>query len=67
MAEFSYIARDTLGQKVTGTIAASSRREVVSALAGRALFPLEVRGAAQAVEGSGGRRVPASLMAALAR
>ena len=42
MPEFAYIARDTHGQKVTGTVAAGSEREAIAQLSGQALFPLEV-------------------------
>jgi len=44
MADFSYVARDAAGQRVTGTVAAANRREALSTIAGRALFPLEVTG-----------------------
>ena len=44
MAEFQYVARDNSGQRVTGTIAAGTRREALAAIAGRALFPVEVTG-----------------------
>jgi general secretion pathway protein F/type IV pilus assembly protein PilC len=40
--DFAYIARDSRGQKVTGTLAAQSQREALAQLTGRALFPLEV-------------------------
>jgi type II secretory pathway component PulF len=42
MPEFSYIARDAQGERVTGSLSAASSHEVVSLLAGRSLFPVEV-------------------------
>jgi len=42
MDEFAFIARDASGQRVTGTIAAATRREALEMIAGRALFPVEV-------------------------
>jgi len=42
MPDFSYIARDASGAKVTGTISAGSQREVLSILTGKSLFPIEV-------------------------
>lgn len=42
MPEFAYIARDLTGNRVEGTLAAGTEREVVAALSGRNLFPLKV-------------------------
>ena len=42
MAEFVYIARNTKGERITGEMSAGNEREVVSALTGRDLFPIEV-------------------------
>ncbi len=42
MPEFVYIARSMDGQRITGEMSASSEREVVTALSGRKLFPVEV-------------------------
>ncbi len=42
MPEFAYIARDLKGQRVTGTLAAASEREVLATLSGKSLFPVEV-------------------------
>lgn len=42
MPDFVYVARDPAGQRVTGSIAAASRREAVTLLAGQSLFPLHV-------------------------
>ena len=63
MPEFNYVARDSSGEKVTGVLTASTRREALSSLAGRALFPVEVRGETGAVEARRVRRVPAQLLA----
>jgi type II secretory pathway component PulF len=40
MPEFAYIARDLLGNRVEGTLAAGTEREAVATLSGRDLFPL---------------------------
>ena len=63
MPEFSYIARDSAGQKISGTISAVGRREVLAVLAGRTLFPIEVRADSPVVEDRRIRRVPAQLLA----
>lgn len=42
MPDFAYTARDSRGQKVTGTLAAQSQREALAQLTSKALFPLEV-------------------------
>jgi general secretion pathway protein F/type IV pilus assembly protein PilC len=63
MPEFRYIARDQTGQRLDGTIAAASRGEAVAALAGRQVFPLQVKDVAPAVEHRRVRRVPTSLLA----
>lgn len=42
MPDFTYIARDAHGQKVTGSLMAASQREALTQLAARALFPIEV-------------------------
>ncbi len=44
MPEFTYTARNTDGTDVAGSISATSRREVLTMLANRALFPLQVEG-----------------------
>ncbi|MDY0166962.1 MAG: type II secretion system F family protein [Thermoguttaceae bacterium] len=60
MPHYSYVARDASGNQVTGTIEAASQQEVLAAIAGRSLFPVEI-GSRQAVQGVR-RRVPASLL-----
>jgi len=44
MEEFAYVARDASGQRVTGTVSAANRREALSAISGKSLFPVEVSG-----------------------
>jgi general secretion pathway protein F/type IV pilus assembly protein PilC len=62
MTDFSYIARDLSGQKVTGVVSAASQREAVGVLSGKELFPLEV--AAQQVRARrGSARVRPQLVA----
>ncbi|HUT92325.1 MAG TPA: type II secretion system F family protein [Thermoguttaceae bacterium] len=63
MPEFNYVARDPSGEKVTGVVTAATRQEAVSALAGRSLFPVDVRGETGAAEAGRVRRVPAQLLA----
>ncbi len=63
MAEFTYIARDSSGQRVTGTIAAANRREALSAISAKALFPVEVRGDVPTIEQKSLRRVSAQVLA----
>jgi len=38
MPDFAYIARDLIGNRVEGTLAAGNEREVLAALSGRDLF-----------------------------
>ncbi len=63
MPEFAYIARDTAGEKVSGTVAATGQREAMAALAGQALFPIEIRPEAGAVDDRKVGRIPAQLLA----
>lgn len=60
--DFAYTARDAAGQRVTGTLTAATRREALSTLDQRALFPLEVRDAT-APSVRRGRRIKPQLMA----
>ncbi len=46
MPAFAYVARNVSGQKVTGVLEAASEREAASNLASQALFPVEVKAAA---------------------
>lgn len=63
MPEFAYVARDLRGQKVTGTLSANSEREAISALSGRALFPVAVTAEKAAVNPLSRKRVSGQLMA----
>ncbi|MBN2217457.1 MAG: type II secretion system F family protein [Pirellulales bacterium] len=63
MPEFSYIARDSTGQRVTGTVEAVSRQEVLTTLAGRALFPVAIDAKKAAQPLFMRRRVPRQLLA----
>lgn len=63
MPEFTYIARDSGGEKVQGAISAATEREALSALAGRSLFPMEIRAGATVDSARSVRRIPAQLRA----
>ena len=65
MPEFSYIARTPEGERVTGAITAGTEREVLSTLAGRSLFPIEVQADSPITAPSKVRRVPAQLRATM--
>jgi type II secretory pathway component PulF len=64
MPDFAYVARDSQGQKVTGVVSAASEREVLSVLAGKSLFPVQVAlEKAKGVSPLSRKRVSAQLMA----
>ncbi|NLE37420.1 MAG: type II secretion system F family protein [Pirellulaceae bacterium] len=63
MPEFSYVARDASGQRVTGSIEAVTKQEVLAALAGRSLFPVEIDARKRAEPLFSRRRVPKQLLA----
>jgi len=63
MPEFSYVARDKAGQKVTGTISAAGQREAMTLLAGQSLFPTNLRADASAASPLLVRRVPQQQLA----
>ncbi len=65
MPDFAYIARDTSGRKVSGTISAPNRRDVLSSLDKQSLFPVEVQeaDANSMMRVMRGRKVKAQLMA----
>lgn len=65
MPEFSYTARTPEGEKVTGAITAGTEREALASLAGRSLFPMDVRADAPAPTPGNVRRVPAQLRATM--
>ena len=57
MPDFNYIARNLEGQRITGSVAAATEREVISLLSGRSLFPIEVTSAKPGAARQRGRRV----------
>jgi type II secretory pathway component PulF len=60
MADFAYIARNSTGQRVAGTLVAGTQREAMTTLAGMKLFPVEVKQAAgpTRIKFSGGKVRP---------
>lgn len=62
MPDFSYVARDSQGNRVSGVITAVNPREAAALLTGRSLFPLEIQ-ATQSASVGRVRRVPAQLLA----
>ena len=42
MADFTYTARDTAGQRISGTMSAATERDVVNQLRGKSLFPVTI-------------------------
>ncbi len=63
MPDFSYIARDGSGDKVTGEIAAATEHEALASIAARALFPVEIRSRSHIADATKVRRIPAQLRA----
>ena len=57
MADFTYIARDSSGQRVTGSMSAATERDVINMLTGKSLFPVSVEAAKQNVSLSFGNTV----------
>lgn len=57
MPEFSYIARALDGQRVSGTLTAGTKREVLTSLAGRDLFPVQVAAVGKQAATTGGVHV----------
>jgi general secretion pathway protein F len=49
MSDFQYVARGAGGQQVTGVLTAGTEQEALSALAGKALFPLRLQLAPETV------------------
>ena len=43
MPDFAYVARTTTGQRVEGVLSAGTQREALLALAGKELFPVQVK------------------------
>ena len=59
MPDYTYIARETTGSQVTGTLTAGSEQEALSSLAARSLFPVKIDMAKESVsqQKQSGRRV----------
>ena len=66
MAEFTYEALGTAGQRSTGNLVANSEREVVAMLDARGLFPVRIAAAKTAsITGKTGKRVGSRHMATM--
>jgi len=65
MPNFAYTARDRQGKRVTGTLTAATEREVITLLAGKSLFPLQVDAEKVRRSWGSGRRVSGQQMAIL--
>jgi type II secretory pathway component PulF len=57
MPDFAYIARTATGQRVEGVLAAGSQREALLALAGKELFPVQVKASGGKVVQAGSLKV----------
>lgn len=62
MPDFAYVARDSRGQRLTGTLTAASQREAIAQLDARSLFPVELS-QTKAVGDVHGKRVSGQVMA----
>jgi general secretion pathway protein F len=62
MTDFQYIARDNAGQRISGVIQATGRREATAALVARSLFPVEIGETVKSIEPKKVRRVPGQLL-----
>jgi general secretion pathway protein F/type IV pilus assembly protein PilC len=65
MLTFNYVARDMSGQKLTGSIAANTRREALAKLTAQSLFPSQVTTDAPVAPAKTVRRVPAQLLSVM--
>jgi general secretion pathway protein F/type IV pilus assembly protein PilC len=63
MPEFAYIARDLTGNRVEGTLAAGTEREVIASLSAKDLFPLKVASAERTTFAGRTPKVKARIMA----
>ncbi|MGB9689532.1 type II secretion system F family protein [Thermogutta sp.] len=63
MPEYSYVAVDSSGKKVTGSIEAATQREALATIASRELYPVEIRAEAPPRRLFQRSRVPAQTMA----
>ena len=57
MPDFAYTARDTAGEKITGTLSAATVREAIALLDSRSLFPVKVEAQQMVRSGRLARRV----------
>ena len=57
MPDFAYIARTTTGQRVEGVLSAGTQREALLALAGKELFPVQVKASGGKAAQAGGLKV----------
>jgi general secretion pathway protein F/type IV pilus assembly protein PilC len=64
MAEFTYVARDMSGEKITGSMTANSERDVITMLTGKSLFPVRVESQEKKQIQFGGRGVSAAKVSA---
>lgn len=62
MPDFAYVARDSRGQRLTGTLTANSQREAIAQLDARSLFPVELSQTKSAGD-TRNRRVSGQVMA----
>lgn len=65
MPEFSYVAVDNAGKRISGSIEAATQREALAAIASRDLFPVEIKVQAQPRRLFQRKRVPSETMAVL--
>ncbi len=62
MPEFAYVARTAAGEDITGTLVAGNKREAISALAEKSLFPVRVQSRKQRQWLPTSRRVGTSIL-----
>jgi general secretion pathway protein F/type IV pilus assembly protein PilC len=65
MTDFAYVARTQAGEKVSGTVTATTQREAMAMLVGQSLFPMQVDAKTKEGGGANVRRVPARYLAAM--
>ena len=65
MTDFAYVARTQAGEKVAGTVTATTQREAMAMLVGQSLFPMQVDAKTKEGGGANVRRVPARYLAAM--
>jgi len=67
MPDFEYSAIDAGGKKVEGSVRAASKKEALSGLAGKGIYPLRLRGVASAVGSEGEEKTPLRLFKRITR